>query len=680
MHARHWIALTGLLIVFCLGCGLAPAQEDLAPAEIAVTAEPVPAPKVPADDPYEAAFQRRAQFFIRQTARRDTDSMIRMFEASPYFKPPGGDPHKYALPPVIAKLYMDPTDEAGLRMHRWLIEVDKMKGDKGLYHFATFQQTRLFFQLKDKLPDDIRGFLESNVKNNFGRLVGNMNSVSYGTENHTFMSRASAFPWGEHLGATADDSPLHKQQQFLRGWILGQGHRFYTIGMGEYDSSTYVGFSLASLANVHDFAQDAEMRLVARAMMDWLVTAVGRKYFHGCQLGPEARGFAAQAVGSLSEAPKGAGTENFQFAQVGTHTDWCLWVLVGGSDRGVWMDRVGVEVNRFPALNLALSGYRVHPVLRNIALKNVPLPYEARGSKPSYTGDNDNKDHEILYFNSEFAMGTLYSPEDGVRTSGTILPQTTMFKVLARGDRDVVAFGASNGYHGHFPLEGRSPYDQYHQKGAAALNIAYVNADEDARTRKRSLFGFPVEAGEPVQKGGWYFWKVRDAYVAARPLNGKASLGKATKPDKEGKMVEVEEASHRFLVSPGELGGWAVQAGQKGEHEDFAAFQQAVLDRCKLDLGKFASGREVSFTSLTGDVLRMRHTGGPGGRPDAWTNGEKLVFEKWPVYDSPYVKQDLRSGILRLSDGKRSLTIDFSGKLPKYTEGVVEQPAEAAAE
>ncbi len=655
------------LAVLLVGCGRG-VQADSEPIE-PPTSSPVSASAVSSGEPEEAAFDRRARFFIRQTAARSADGLLEWFGATPYFQNAGGDPHKYAMPVVIARLYLNADDQDALKLYRFLMEVDKKKSDRGLYHFSTFQKTRMFFQLKDRLAQDIVSFMESNVRDHFGRLVGNMNSVTYGTENHTFMSRASGYVWGEYLGGADASSPLHRQTAFLDDWLAYQANRFYTIGMGEYDSSTYVGFSLASLANTYDFAQNQRTVARARAMMDWLVVAIGRKYYFGCQLGPEARGFARSAVGTTSEAPSFPGTKHLRYAQTGTHTDWCCWVLFGGSDRGVWMDRPLVEVDRFPALNLAMSTYRPHRVIRNIATKNVPMPYEARGSKPTYTGQTDNHLHEILYFTDDYAMGTLYSPDKGVRTRGTILPQTTMFKLLTRVDRDVVSFGASNGYHGHFPLEGRTPYDQYHQKRGAAINICWVDKDQDNRTRHRSLLGYPIQAGDPVAKGGWFFWKAGRAWVAARALNGQAARGPATRPDKKtGKPVAVEEDTHRFLVSPGKLGGWVIQAAEAEQYDSMAAFQQAVVDQTQLDLSQFASDRVVSYTSLQGDRLKIRHTGGPGGRPEAWTNGQKLVFADWPVYESPYVRQDLHSKVLRLSDGTGTLTIDLTGPLPKYIE------------
>lgn len=623
-----------------------------------------PAPAVPLDEPYEAAFRRRAQFYIRQTAERDPDALLAWFDRTGYFANGGGDPHKYAMPVVLARLHMNRSDAAALRLYRFLMEVDKLKGDRGLYHFSTFQRTRLFFQLADGLAADV---LDSNVYDarNYFQIMR-----SGGTENHRFMSRCSGYVWAEYLDEKFPGEGFDEHKRWLADRVKARERQFYTVGQGEYDSSTYVAFSAASLANIYDFADDDDMRDTARALLDWLAAAYARKYFHGLSIGPEARGFAREPVGTVNVKPGFPGTEPLEYSQSGTHTDWVAWLWWDDSARGVWMDRQHVEVNRYPALNLAMSDYRPHRVIRNIATKNVPMPYEARGSKPNYEGTEANKDQEILFFNDHYAMGTLYSPELGVRTSGTILPQTTMFKAVLLDERDVLVFGASNGYHGHFPLEGRSPFDQYHQARDAAVNICYVTEHEQLlqrgspdRVARRSIFGVPVAAGEPVRDGWWFFWQVGKAYLAARPLNGEAEFSE---------LPDHSDDAYRWLVSPGELTGWVVQLGQQSDYETFSDFRSAVVSECELDLSRFESDRTVTFRSLRGDELGVRHTGGPGGRPDAWTNGEKIDYANWPVFESPYVRQEVGSGVLELNDGVEKLTIDVSGPRPRFVESRVE--------
>lgn len=594
-------------------------------------------------DGYEQAFGQRAAFTLKQVAK---DNPKEIMEWSNRINL--GDPHKYALGPIMARLALNPgtLDPNVARALAMLNEVNTNKGDRGLYHFAAYQRARLYIQFRTRLPQSRVKATEYDVKNHFGQMTHG------GTENHGFMHRTSGYIFSEYI-----EGPYKSRRgpDWLEQWLKGQVNKFYTAGQGEYDSSTYVAFTAAGWSNIYDFSKRENMRKLSKAALHWLAAAQALKYFHGCNMGPESRGFAKSAVTTI--------------------TDRVNWLWFGNSARPVleqgW-DKPGRALHA--VTNLALSDYRPHPVIRDLAAKKVKLPFEARNSKPQYYPAEANKDQEYLYVAENYAMGTLYSPEKGVRTKGTILPQTTLFKASLRDANDVRTFGASNGYHGHFPLEGRTPYDQYHQKRAAALNVCYVYSDEDQRTRHRSILGFPVQAGDPLKEHGWFFWKIGKAYLAARPLNGKASVERVTAVGKSGKAETVDSKTHRWLVSPGRLGGWAIQLGQAGEYGTFKSFRKAVGDKCRLDLSEFQDSHAVTFTSLQGDVLTLKSTVSadrPGGRPVATTNGTKLDYTTWPVFDSPYLREKRGSGILTVSNGQKSLIIDVTGEWPVFSEGEI---------
>jgi len=57
------------------------------------------------------------------------------------------------------------------------------------------------------------------------------------------------------------------------------------------------------------------------------------------------------------------------------------------------------------------------------------------------------------------------------------------------------------------------------------------------------------------------------------------------------------------------------------------------------------------------------HTGGPGGKPRAWTGGKELAFTGWPVFGSDPLSLALRSGEMRLGIGEHSRTLKFPGSI-----------------
>lgn len=625
----------------------------------------------------EEAFKARQLWFSKQNAA--LDALATAEWAQRVWPQLGqGDPHKYVLPPILAQLSLDINDANAIQAYEYLMKVDERKPDRGLYHFAVYPRARMVFQFGDRLPKNI---IESNFYDarNFFHIM-----MRGGTENHAMMHRATGYLWSERI-----EDPVVRDGRdgaWVRQWLIGQVRRWFHEGAGEYDSSTYYGFSSASMLNVADFAKDPVMRDFGRAGVDWFAASMALKYFHGVHLGPESRGFAHEAVGAVRPENPVLSRARIPFSHRGTGSrmDWITWLWTGHTQGHVPMDdpESRTLLTEDAAIIMAMSDYRPHQVIRNLATKQVPLPFESRGSKPQYFGEPDaegrfhtsNKDQEILYFAHDFAMGTLYNSDNGVAITGTILPQTTMFKALLRDKDAVRTFGISTGYHGHFPLEGRTPFDQYHQKGPAAIHVAYVDpamvGDDEtrrARVREHSVLGMPADLPLPVEEAGWYFWQVGRAYLAARPLNGQADW----KPDEEV-MVRVrnQPSGWRWLVSPGRLTGWAIQLGEQPEFATFEDFRSAVIDRTRIDLSRFdEERREVGFTALDGRKLVMRNTATvqrPGGRPMAWVDGEQLVFADWPVFESPYLNIPLNSGVMTVSDGRQQIRIDVTGPRPTW--------------
>ncbi|MCC5830009.1 MAG: hypothetical protein JJU36_11230 [Phycisphaeraceae bacterium] len=625
-----------------------------------------------------STFAQRQHWYLKQIAHQDA---MKTAEWSQRVWPQTGhgDPHKYVLPAVLAQLALDVEDANALAAYRHLMEVDRAKGDRGLYHFAAYLRARMYFQFGDRLPEDVRKSNEYDARHFYHIMMRG------GTENHGIMQRASGFLWSERV-----EDPVVRDGRdaaWVRDWIRGQIRRWYHQGAGEYDSSTYYGFSSASILNIADFARDEVMRDYGRAGIDWFAASMALKYFHGVHLGPESRGFAHEAVGAAKgEQPiHGKGGAEFTHRGTGSRMDWISWLWTGHTQGYVPMDDPDSRTLLIEdaAVVMAMSDYQPHPIIRNLARKDVPLPFESRGSKPVYYNEpdrhgrftGDNKDQEVLYFAENFAMGTLYSNETGVAITGTILPQTTMFKALLRDADAVRTFGISSGYHGHFPLEGRTPFDQYHQKGAAAIHVAYVDPamvgnDEArrARVREQSILGMPEAVGKPTVRQGWYFWRVGDAYLAARPLNGKADWA----TDEQVMHREPRSPSGwQWLVSPGRLSGWVVQLGERPAYADLEAFIRAVMADTRLDLSEFDEQRRtVRFRSLAGDDLAMSNTATvdrPGGKPRASVNGEQLIFADWPVFESPYLSIPVNSGRMTVRDGRRELIVDLTGERPTWT-------------
>lgn len=333
------------------------------------------------------------------------------------------------------------------------------------------------------------------------------------------------------------------------------------------------------------------------------------------------------------------------------------------------------------SIGAALSSYRPDPIIARLARKEVArLPFTVRASKPSYYGERDNHFHEHFYVSEQFAMGTLYDPTPGDKIVGEVWPQTTQFKLAVRAPSTTLVFGVANPYHRHFPVEGRSLFDQYHQEKGALVNVCFVPAEatKDARATRSSLLAVPAGLPDPmVTANGWYVFSAGETFVAVRPLGTApprwVDLSDWTRRTQDAGAKIAAYPEYRWLQTDGALCGWVVDTGTRAQFASTLLFARALNLRTRLDLSRFASERVVTYTSLQNDTLILRHTGGPGGKPDVSTNGKPLVFKNWPVYESPFLSQPLRSGVLSVSDGRERLVVDFSGEQPVWRKSEGEQ-------
>ncbi|MBW3625416.1 MAG: hypothetical protein KY468_18630, partial [Armatimonadetes bacterium] len=569
-----------------------------------------------------------------------------------------GDPHKYILPIIAAKLRFNPNDKEALDAYRAMIEVDKqkIKGDRGLYHFSAIYKGRIFFGYKDVLPTDILAWFNENEGGHLDLFRRG------GTENHGMMSRTTGYLFAEQFQKERTGDLKTDPHAYFLDFLRKECKKLYTIGQGEWDSSTYVAFSAAGWLNLYDYAKDPKVRDLARAALDWYSAAYALKYFHGLHSGVESRGF--------SHTP------------LSGQTDVLGWLWWNDLPKGFEPDLSPKEGQVRHAINAALSGYRPDPIVSALAKKEVKLPFEARASKPVYYGYTEsNVYQEYEYFTDSFTMSVLYNPTPGDKVVGEIWPQTTMFKLALLLPGTARVMGAANGYHRHFPVEGRSPYDQYHAHKGAMVNLCYVpDPNADRRAAQRSLLAVPAELPPPVVRDGWYVFEAGETFVAARPLGTNtrwtdlADWSRRTSDDPDGKVETKVYPDYKWLQTDGKLSGWIIDTGRKKEYGTLSRFIDALREKTRLDLSQMESDRTVTYRSLYGNTLKLRHPGGLGGKPDAWTNGRKLVFENWPVYESPYINEPLNRGILTVNDGQRRMTVDFSGEWPVWKYDRVSKP------
>jgi hypothetical protein len=327
---------------------------------------------IPATYPLIDDFHRRREDIIRALAQEDLARWRRG-----WFK--GGDPGKYLPGAAMARLLVDPADD----MARSYMNDERSYAEH--YHFAAVNWARFLPQFRAALNDDTFERLKQAAGANVDYLSGG------GTENHKTMwyTGPLVLPWYLEggLGRRSKQETLDHGKRWLRDYV----RTIYHHGMGEWESATYNGFTINGFLNIYDYSKDPEVRLLAKAGLDYFVGAYALKYTDGVLAGPTQRGYGRKSAGKLID-----------------HLGWLWW----GASKEL-RDR---ELSQMRYTSHAwTSRWRPNRVLTNIATKNLPdqLPVEYRNSKANYwfglrIPAERNVTQESLYLSENFTLGSLW--------------------------------------------------------------------------------------------------------------------------------------------------------------------------------------------------------------------------------------------------------------------------------
>ncbi len=539
----------------------------------------------------------------------------------------GGDPGKYLPGHAMAKLLLGHDDPDIVKLY------NDNRSVREHYHFAAMNWGRFLPLYGDKiLTEEKRAELAQRAGNYDAYMQGG------GTENHVTQWRCAAnvlphYLEGGRLAKRDKDRALREAKAWLRNYIKG----IYAAGNGEWDSSTYIMFTVNGLLNIYDFSPDEETRLIARAGLDWFATAYGLKYRDGVFTAPNQRGFVPAAHRSI--------TDETGFVWWGSNAE-----ITAADTRG-W---------RYTIAPIT-SGWRPNAVLHNLATKNLPkldeAPVEFRNSKPNYWGTtgspSPSRMHETVFLSKSFTIGTLWNGHGSQITRFMIAAESPAGGVVVTGGNprrsDHTGKKTGIGFQ-----DGNSRYTQF----AASYNtvISMSLAPEDDTDAHFSFVSLPEDT-TPDEIAGWHTFPLGNAMVAVYPLGGAAEISE-TPADRRGNTTPI-------IKIPGMRSGFVIKAFEKDA--DLAA----VLAQETVTADEFAENMKVTAVTA-GSEMTMQFDPDPENDRHAnrtakvTIDGTELEFGNWPVYDGPFIQQ--ADGILAVNDGTRGFVVDFTGDLPVYSE------------
>lgn len=666
-------------------------ERSLAPSSCPDTGLPVRVWAVEGEEiisPYTGRRYRQGPTGYFGPKARDAEGRITAF---------GGDPLKFDLPPVTARLLLDPSDA---RARAFLMIPGNLNQQ---YHFATNHWARLQGLLGDRLGDAFQAAFRRAVGDyaEFRRpsdgprehaplaeaftLVGrpDQHLGGGGTENHKIMFRTSALLFAETFpdGALISGRSRTEARAIAGGALRDFTRQLFIMGNGEYHSTSYFPHSIQGLLNVHDFSPDPASRAVARAALDYYLAVYALKVFNGVHTGPKRRGW----------------VEGDRLGEM----DTMLWFWAGGAPGYTTLpvDPADAHVS----LHQLTTRYRPDRAVVALAAKQVPLPFEAELSHPDYGMTEPGRHLETFFCSNSFALGSVQL--DVLNNAG----QQTTWSLNVRGARESLIFGG--GQPRWLSPEGHSPYDQWVQKRGSLLfltgptepppgvatppTLERLDQLEGPRTYTRlKAFSGPLRPARPPvaedpaalrryldesrssaatwlwvprgakvhPQGGRFVFEAPDTWIVVTPLTPGAFW---IDPDPEtlaGKAAAGHPLQrlrgYRVLVIPGERAGFALEAVERADVPSLAALEA----RGRLTL----EGRTARYAAISGDFLELHYQ--PAGlRPEARVNGENLHNRPW-ASGGHYAGGPLTigGGLLRLRTAAGGFDLDYRGDAPRW--------------
>ncbi|MCC5829586.1 MAG: hypothetical protein JJU36_09085 [Phycisphaeraceae bacterium] len=390
----------------------------------------------------------------------------------------------------------------------------------------------------------------------------------------------------------------------------------FNIGMGEWDSENYLGHSFAPWLNLYDFARDEEVRMLAKAALDWMSAAAAVKYWRSGWNGPTKRDYYHPAA----------------------------WRTPAASDFGFYFADAP-QPDPTPSLehiHMMTSAYRPPRAVVAMARKKFERPVELLLSHPPYGHYSGQRSadrpefHETQYIANTFMLGSLPTGNIG---------DTNGFKMLTYNqERGVDFFMAATGNRPDRIVTSTNNRDRVAQYRNL---IIFLNGDAEAD------FHFWVPNSMDVERErGVIFLRFERTWAALKPINLD---WRGNNPQATERIRQQRYEAEQILAAKGTGGrfsGFAMIVGEAESHGSYEAFKRAA-HAARLDLRALANGEARLDAGDCGSVgIRF----GEGNLPTVWRNGQQHDWDDHfaqyqPVGGDKPIKQGWKTGRFRVEAG-----------------------------
>lgn len=610
------------------------------------------------------------------------------------YRPPSmdiGDAEKYYWPVVIARYEIYGTGDSLANAYI------KKLGERSPFHFTLVGMARIMSKYHDS---EIITSSKADILQKVFDRDDSMNAwYAEGTENHINMSKTSGYLFAQHALQFPELFPdADAKMEMLKEWMKWWSQQIYQTGTGEWNSSIYQAYNIMGWLNLYDFAEDAEVRNLARAVLDFYATEMALHYSFGLTGGPEMRGVGVNLDGRSATA----------------YFNW-LWFSEDTQPLN------GFKGSQFiQTVHAATSNYRPHRVIRDFSTDKPRQPANYWESRPSYNFEEPSFAKINYHVDEKFTIGNCVSNYGGF-LGGTY--QMVPWKMVIENSPVPHVVSGNGVYFNNYSGKTRNPYTQSVQHENVIVQLTMVPEDAEERVAKidetvawwsdsmkhdlklryptetyrietdvvnapsnrnfenRSFISLP-EAFQHYEKNEGHVFEVNgDMFLLVNSLNPSND----TVYNKNGRNILETSADYGFAC------GFAVEVVKNPGQESIPSID-------------IESGRDfVRYTSFSGDILKMdynqrgkyieplfdwgygptepqtKSTSPPflqpnwescntcGRVPSLWVNEEPVDYQShWPVFDGPGLRLD--KGILEISHESDVYRIDYSGDEPVFEE------------
>ncbi len=506
-----------------------------------------------------------------------------------------------------------------------------------------------YFLCKDKIPKPtalkIRDYVA--LWGDHKQLTG----YARGAWNYKLMMDGAGYLAAEEWPELVDREGLNASQikEATKQRLLSGFQEITTKNFTEYGATIYLAVNLSAIRMVAEFARDAELRKKAALTLDVIMLDIACTWNQGYN------------TGSASRAKYWASTDTGPDSMASTAA--AAWVFFGGkrpiSGRGTgWIHSFWMAT---------LGSYKVPEIIVNIA-QDRSKPFVTRSTVPAM---GDKEVCRITYHTPSYSVCSQWdrgmSPTDGMYKEA----RRNMLKWLSDKRSSTFAVCMENPARPYALAEnranalgyGENAFSQYMQDEGTLLGLYDVPDKVQVRNHVfdypyRKLYApFPTSGSivKRMEKDGWVFCHAGSMFFAFHSVKPYTW---GNKPWSGNDMLWVDARRNGWILETSELNPFA----GGGVDAELNRFASAVLSKTKVDAsGLEATPPRLSYKNLAGRTMEFEWR--PHGQPSAGQtkiDGKAIDYKSWPLFDNPWVHQDVNSPILTLKHDNHIVTYDFN--------------------